>query len=72
MKFGTGVHVICWEVGVFNRSCFRSVSCKKKLYPFPFDLMQNSVVSSQILAKIYRLWLKECEYHIIQQYSDQN
>ena len=27
MKFGTGVHVFCWEVGVFNRSCFRSVSC---------------------------------------------
>ena len=28
MKFRTGVHVFCWEVGVFNRSCFQSVSCK--------------------------------------------
>ena len=27
MKFRTGVHVFCWEVGVFNRSCFQSVSC---------------------------------------------
>ena len=23
MKFKTGVHVFCWEVGVFNRSCFQ-------------------------------------------------
>ena len=28
MKFGTGVHVFCWEVGVFNRSSFPSVSYK--------------------------------------------
>ena len=28
MKFRTGVHVFSWEVGVFNRSCFQSVSCK--------------------------------------------
>ena len=33
--------------------------------------MQNSVVSAQILAKIYRSWLKECNYLKIQQYSDQ-
>ena len=26
MKFITGVHVFCWEVGVFNRSSFQSVS----------------------------------------------
>ena len=26
VKFGTGVHVFCWEVGVFNRSSFQSVS----------------------------------------------
>ena len=31
MKFGTGVHVFCWEVGVFNRSCFHSVCCKKRV-----------------------------------------
>ena len=28
MNFGTGAQVFCWEVGVFNRSCFLSVSCK--------------------------------------------
>ena len=28
IKFGTGVHVFCSEVGVFNRSSFQSVSCK--------------------------------------------
>ena len=32
MKFRTGVHVFCWEVGVFNRSCFQSVSCKEAYY----------------------------------------
>ena len=31
MKFGTGVHVFCWEVGIFNSSCFRSVSCKSRV-----------------------------------------
>ena len=30
MKFGTGVHVFCWEVGVFNRSSFQSVSYKQR------------------------------------------
>ena len=25
MKFRTGVHVFCWEVSVFNRSCFQTV-----------------------------------------------
>ena len=34
--------------------------------------MQNNVVSTQILAKIYRPWLKEGTYHKIQQYYDQN
>ena len=34
--------------------------------------MQNSVVSIQILAKIYRQRLKECAYNKIQQYYDQN
>ena len=28
MQFGTGVHVFCWEVGVFNRSSFQPVSYK--------------------------------------------
>ena len=30
MKFGTGVHVFCWEFGVFNRSSFQSVSYKNQ------------------------------------------
>ena len=29
MNFRRGVHVFCWEVGVFNRSCVCSVSCKR-------------------------------------------
>ena len=33
MKFGTGVHVFCWEVDVFNRSSFQSVSYKVYLLP---------------------------------------
>ena len=31
----------------------------------PLEVMQNSVVSTQILAKIYRSWIKECDYHKI-------
>ena len=34
--------------------------------------MQNIVVPTQILAKIYRPRLKECAYNKIQQYYDQN
>ena len=34
--------------------------------------MQNSVVSTQILAKICKARFKECAHHKIQQYSDQN
>ena len=42
----------------------------KKLFRFPLDVMQNNVISTQILAKIYRSWVKECDNHKIQQYSD--
>ena len=43
---------------------------KKKLVNFPLlDAMQNSVVSTQIPAKIYRARLKECD-HKIQQYFE--
>ena len=31
MKFGTGVYEFCWEVNVFNRSRFCSVSCNYAL-----------------------------------------
>ena len=34
--------------------------------------MQNSLVSTQILAKIYRPGLKEFACHKIQQYFEQN
>ena len=44
----------------------------KKLFRFRIHIMQHSVVSTQILVKIYRSWLKECDYHKIQQYSYQN
>ena len=44
----------------------------KKLFHFPLDAMQNSLVSTHILAKIYRPRLKECAYHKSQQYYDQN
>ena len=59
-----------YRATVGRRSGYQSrEQCFKK---FPYDVMQNSVVSTQILAKIYRSWLKECDYHKIQQYSDQN
>ena len=43
-----------------------------KKISFPLDIMQNNVVSTQILAKIYRSRLKECSCHKIQQYYYQN
>ena len=36
--------------------------CLKKTFRFPLDVIQNSVVSTKILAKIYRVRLKECAY----------
>ena len=44
----------------------------KKLFRFPFEVVQNSVVSTQILANIIRSWLKECDYHKIQRIFDRN
>ena len=44
----------------------------KKLFRFPLDVMRNSVVSTQILAKMYSPRLQECAYYKIQQYHDQN
>ena len=41
MKFRTGVHVFCWEVGVFNRSCFQSVSCNMIKYINHLNLYMN-------------------------------
>ena len=52
MKFGTGVHVFCWEVGVFNRSSFQSVSynwfCRKRL-PQQLGLNFYTFILSQVL-----------------------
>ena len=47
MKFRTGVQVFCWEVGVFNRSSFQSVSYKQQFVsilvypPSPVQLQLN-------------------------------
>ena len=38
---------------------------KKKLFRFPLDVMQNTVVSTQILPKIYIPQLKEYANHKI-------
>ena len=35
MKFGTGVHIFCWEVGVFSRSCPYLVSCNNMSLTVP-------------------------------------
>ena len=47
MKFRTGVHVFCWEVGVFNRSCFQSVSCNSLRFYFFFGLYCHGVLHHQ-------------------------
>ena len=44
MKFGTGVHVFCWEVGVFNRSSFQSVSYKKLLPGYDLKRRTDRVI----------------------------
>ena len=31
--------------------------------------MLSEAISTQILTKIYKSWLKECDHHEIQQYS---
>ena len=49
----------------------RGKQCLKKLFRFPLDVMQNSMVSNQILAKIYSARFKESAYNKIQQYFDQ-
>ena len=38
---------------------------------FPLGIMLICVVSAKILTKIYKSWLKECDYYNIQYYSDQ-
>ena len=45
---------------------------KKNLFRFPLDVMQNSVISTKILANIYKVRFKECDYHTILQYFYEN
>ena len=44
----------------------------KKTLRFPLNIMLICVVSTQILSKIYKLCLQECDTYIIKQYSDKN
>ena len=60
MKFGTGVHVFCWEVGVFNRSPFQSVSCKispsssKRSVMITLEMCPiRAEISTQTFGKMY-------------------
>ena len=46
MKFGTGVHVFCLEVGVFNRSSFQSVSYNSDCSTIFKKLFRSSSVNS--------------------------
>ena len=54
MKFGTGVHVFCWEVGVFNRSSFQSVSYKSA-GPEPDFLLSFSIHNVNISMYVHTL-----------------
>ena len=58
MKFGTGVHVFCWEVGVFNRSSFQSASYNLHHNFEPFE------IETSLLTCIldYRYW-SPCKWH---------
>ena len=50
MKFRTGVHVFCWEVGVFNRSCFQSVSCKRSM--LVYFIQENTFSSTMFQGEV--------------------
>ena len=63
MKFETGVHVFCWEVGVFNRSSFQSVSYKR-------NVPNTSIWNLLIHLKFYKanlseikLWMESMNYY---------
>ena len=53
MKFGTGVHAFCWEVGVFNRSCFCPVSCNRKVLPEEIHTCNTKAQSLLIQEEIH-------------------
>ena len=54
MKFGTGVHVFCWEVGLFNRSSFQSVSYKANRRQHVFHEDSLIFVPSQDIHKKFK------------------
>ena len=70
MKFGTGVHVFCREVGVFNRSSFQSVSYKifrvflavfmkkfqKNLLSELCEKENSTYISCDLIFASYQLW----------------
>ena len=66
MKFRTGVHVFCWEVGVFDHSSFQSVSynyCPKLVHYRciieRFDGVSVLLFSSLLLFYRYRKLCQE-------------
>ena len=71
MKFGTGVHVFCWEVGVFNRSSFQSVSYNVKYFYIKGreGVYQNFYIKSRsrFLLKyvVYLLFFMQGDSYII-------
>ena len=49
-----------------NQQCYYDLIPKGETMfqeTFPLDVMQNSMVWTQILAKVYRARLKQCAYH---------
>ena len=48
-----------------------NINVKKKLIRFLLDAMLSYAMSTEILTKISRSRLRECDYHKLQQYSDQ-
>ena len=70
MKFRTGVNVFCWEVGVFNRSCFQSVSCKNlppggKFAMIGCRLMRERILTLASLAESSSSIFSPCTLCII-------
>ena len=67
MKLRRGVHVFCWEVGVFNHSCFCSASCKLVMFISRINLateMFNFVAKEDVHSNKLLEFLKvQREYH---------
>ena len=57
-KFRTGVHVFCWEVGVFNRSSFQSVSYKKEITVAEFNYPSETPIQTRQI-RLYTIRMGE-------------